>query len=70
MRWPDLTHALLITREHAAEIERAAGSGSTDGRRAALISVEANLLLAIMQAPWVVRLPLIGAAALVRLARG
>jgi hypothetical protein len=70
MDWPDLAQALLLTREHAAEIERAAGSGSTDGRRAALVSIEANLLLVIMRAPWVVRLPLIGAAALVRIARG
>lgn len=70
MDWPDLLPALLVSRADADAIARHAAPGSGEARRAALLSVEADLLIAIMQAPWVVRLPLIGAAALVRIARG
>jgi len=70
MEWPDLLPALLSARDLATEVRRWTDPTTPEGRRAALISAEADLLIAIMQAPWPVRLPLIGAAALVRIARG
>ena len=68
--WARLLPAAITAREHAREVHRWADPYTPDGRRAALLSIEADLLIIIMQAPGVVRLPLVCAAVLVRLARG
>lgn len=62
---------LLLRARTTVEIELATGDPSTvEYRQARLIRVELDLLIGIMQAPWAVRLPLLAAAVLVRLARG
>lgn len=68
--WARLLPAAIIAREHARDVLRWADPQSAEGRRAALLSIEADLLIILMQAPGVVRLPLVFAAVLVRLARG
>lgn len=70
MEWARLLPATLTAREHAKEVLRWADPQSPEGRRAALLSIEADLLIVLMQAPGVVRVPLVCAAVLVRLARG
>lgn len=70
MDWPDLLPTALFARDSAEEVRRHTDPRSAEGRRAALLSIEADLLIVLMQAPWAVRAPLIAAAALVRVARG
>lgn len=70
MDWADLIPTATDARAKAADIIRYTDPRTPEGRRAALLSIEADLLIVLMQAPGVVRLPLIAAAVLVRLARG
>jgi hypothetical protein len=70
MDWSRLLPATLAARDDARAVQRHAAPISEDARRAALLSIEADLLIVLMQAPGIVRVPLICAAVLVRLARG
>lgn len=70
MDWSALLPTATDARERADDLRRWTDPRTLEGRRAALLSIEADLLITIMQAPAAVRVPLIAAAALVRLARG
>lgn len=70
MDWADLIPVAADARDRADDVVQWADPRSPQGRRAALLSIEADLLIIIMQAPGVVRVPLLAAAVLVRLARG
>ena len=66
----DLLLPVAELRSRAADLRQWADLRTPEGRRAALLHIEIDLWLMLMQAPGVVRLPLIAAAVLVRLARG
>lgn len=70
MDWADLIPVAADARAKAVDIVRWTDPRTPEGRRAALLSIEADLLIILMQAPGVVRVPLVCAAVLVRLARG
>ena len=70
MEWFDLLPTATDARAKTVDIRRWADHTTPEGRRAALQGIELDLLIVIMQAPWLVRIPLVAAAVLVRLTRG
>ena len=69
-RLADLLPILTDTREDARSLTRAASLSTEEGRRALLLALEADLLLAVLACPWWGRLPIILAACTVRIWRG
>lgn len=71
MYGPDWLLPMLLRARSTAEVELGTGDpASLEYRQARLIRAESDLLIAIYCAPWVVRVPLLCAAILVRVARG
>lgn len=70
MQLLDLLLPVAELRSRAVDLRHWSDPRSPEGRRAALLHIEIDLWLMLAQGPLWVRVPLLAAAVLVRLARG